>query len=100
MKRLFRLTVIILVLSLFAGCRRFSNPVDPEAEDYIGTSSEDDYGDGIAQYEDVDEIVLISPVLSFFIPYSLINSYRVKIDFLNFSMVAYSLQLQYSFHYI
>jgi uncharacterized delta-60 repeat protein len=41
--------------------RSFNNPVDPDSDTYIGYPSEDNDGDGIPQYEDVDEIVLLSP---------------------------------------
>jgi len=55
--------VIITFLTLFimSSCRDLINPVDPESDLYIGYESKDDDGDGIGQYEDVDEIELVSP---------------------------------------
>lgn len=37
------------------------NPIDPEAENFIGAASIDTDGDGIGQWEDVDEIRALEP---------------------------------------
>jgi len=57
------LTIVLLSTILFAlTCKHpFNNPVDPDSEDYIGSESKDNDGDGIGQWEDVDEIVLLRP---------------------------------------
>jgi hypothetical protein len=63
MKRVTVLLPVCLLISLLLfSCRHpFVNPVDPESEEYIGTESKDNDGDGIGQWEDVDEITLVSP---------------------------------------
>ena len=64
-KRIFVALAILLILGGFLTCKnplhKFDNPVDPDSDNYIGVPSEDNDGDGIGQYDDVDEIVLISP---------------------------------------
>jgi len=64
MRKFFKVFLISLLISaVFLTCKRhpLTNPVDPESENYIGYESIDNDGDGIGQWEDVDEIVLISP---------------------------------------
>ena len=58
------LIFVSMILLIIASCdnRLLVNPVDPESDQYIGTPSVDLDGDGIGQYEDVDEIVPVSPV--------------------------------------
>ncbi len=64
-KRIVGALALLLILGGFLTCKnplhKFDNPVDPDSDDYIGVPSEDNDGDGINRYEDVDEIVLISP---------------------------------------
>ena len=55
------LIIASLILFIITSCRELINPVDPESDLYIGKPSVDVDGDGIGQYEDVDEITLISP---------------------------------------
>ena len=55
------LIIASLILFIMTSCRELINPVDPESALYIGKPSVDIDGDGIGQYEDVDEINLISP---------------------------------------
>ena len=58
-----KLMVLVLALAGLTTCRLhlFSNPLDPDSEDYIGRESLDSDGDGIGQWEDVDEVVGRSP---------------------------------------
>ena len=63
-----RIVVALAILLIFGGfltCKnplhKFDNPVDSDSDNYIGVPSEDNDGDGIGQYDDVDEIVSISP---------------------------------------
>ncbi len=64
-KRIVGALVLLLILGGFLTCKnplhKFDNPVDPDSDNYIGVPSEDNDGDGIGQYDDVDEIVSISP---------------------------------------
>ncbi|GAF92866.1 unnamed protein product, partial [marine sediment metagenome] len=65
LKKIVSTLAILLILGGFLTCKnplhKFDNPVDPGSDNYIGVPSEDNDGDGINRYEDVDEIVLISP---------------------------------------
>ncbi len=61
MRKVFSLVFLSFILFNCNGPLDFVNPVDPESDNYIGSESEDNDGDGIGQYEDVDEIELISP---------------------------------------
>ena len=63
--------VILVVILVLTTCDLFSpaeleeilqdNPLDPDSAEYIGVVSTDADGDGVGDYEDVDEIVLVSP---------------------------------------
>jgi hypothetical protein len=60
------LTLLIVIL-LVTSCNdlfkwTLDNPVDPDSDSYIGTPSTDIDGDGIGSYEDVDDIILESPI--------------------------------------
>jgi len=55
------LTIILFTLFAMSSCHELTNILDPESDDYIGFPSIDLDGDGIGQYDDVDEIELISP---------------------------------------
>jgi alpha-tubulin suppressor-like RCC1 family protein len=66
MKKCLQGVMTLALILLWIGCpnplrRAFDNPVDDDSNTYIGTPSEDNDGDGIPQYEDVDEIILLSP---------------------------------------
>ena len=52
---------VLAVTSILFTCFPFNHPLDPESENYIGFESEDNDGDGIGQWGDVDEIELIAP---------------------------------------
>jgi len=60
MKKILIFTFLILIVLI--SCRDIINPVDPKSDLYIGEPSVDIDGDGIGQYEDVDEIKLAFPV--------------------------------------
>jgi hypothetical protein len=55
----------LCVLTILATClnplHELNNPVDEESDSYVGEPSEDLDGDGIGQYEDVDDVVLLEP---------------------------------------
>ena len=55
--------IIIILSILLVTCKNhiLDNPVDPEAENYVGVESVDLDGDGVGSYEDVDEIVIKNP---------------------------------------
>jgi hypothetical protein len=56
------LILCLLFASLLFSCRHpVTNPLDPKSEDYAGFVSLDNDGDGIGQWEDVDEVSLMSP---------------------------------------
>jgi len=63
MKKIIILISIIFLFILSCDNRLLLNPVDPESELYTGEPSLDNDNDGIGQYEDVDEIQLVSPEL-------------------------------------
>jgi hypothetical protein len=64
-KRALLLIFLTVCCSLLVQCptpwHQFDNPVDPQAANYIGTPSQDNNGNGIPQYVDVEEIVLVTP---------------------------------------
>ena len=65
MKRMVCVLIALLSLMAILTCKNplhpFTNPVDELSDNYTGIPSEDNDGDGIGQWEDVDEITLISP---------------------------------------
>lgn len=62
-KLIIPLILCLLVASLLFTCRHpFTNPLDPASgDDYVRYESVDIDGDGIGQWEDVDDITLLSP---------------------------------------
>lgn len=58
-----RLALITALMLTFVSCqqRMLLNPIDPESDNYVGSHSMDADGDGIGQWEDVDEIQALEP---------------------------------------
>ena len=59
-----RLVLILTALAVvLSACQRrvWLNPIDPEGENYIGFDSRDADGDGIGQWEDVEEMAPAAP---------------------------------------
>ncbi len=65
MKRIVYVLIALFSLMAILTCKNplhpFTNPVDELSDNYTGIPSEDNDGDGIGQWEDVDEITLTSP---------------------------------------
>ncbi len=66
MKRVLLLVLLAVCCSLLVQCpmpwHEFDNPVDPKSLNYIGKPSQDNDGNGVPQYIDVEEIELVAPV--------------------------------------
>jgi hypothetical protein len=85
MKQHFTLFIFITITFAFCfitTCHDFNSPIDPESDNYNGITSVDNDGDGIGQWVDVDEIVLISPANGVSIDTSVptLTTYKFKTD--------------------